>query len=320
MIARKIRLLIAGSLLTGTAMGQNMISMTSVHPVADTTGASKTELALRYPILRQFSIETNGFDYGRFDVKKDDQPGSSGQIKTWRTHAFFNTPAVTWGDNALSATVFYTYTAIRLKEVPYALPDKSTINLALNYSRSDSIFHHPVVYSLIANFISDELSSVRRFNFNGSASFPLVRKRNTTFSLGALVLIDPSSPVPVVPIINYYHRFAGSGIELIVDVPTGVNVKKEVFHHAWLSAGSNQHSYATFYDQDKTSFNTIEVKNGLAFEYLLANRIVLGVGGGINNTVSGRVFKNGEHFNDAGIVSKNKAVPYVNVNLSLLAF
>lgn len=331
----KIKLLVLSLLGSYCAMAQNMISMTSVHPTADTAGASKQELAIRYPALRQFNVVVNSYGYGNFDAKIDDQHFASGKIKTLRTSAFFNTPAVKWGRNSLSATIFYTYTSITLKDNINVLPqpkvgpltsDKNTFDLALNYSRSDSIFHHPIVYSLIANAISDDLGGIRRFNFNGSFSLPLIRNSNTSLSVGALVLIDPSAPSPVLPVISYYHRFRPSELELIVDLPTGINLKKQVVKNAWVSVGSNQNSYSTFYDghegvlNGKVSYNTIEIRSGLLFEYLFAKKLVVGLGGGINNTVTSRLFRDGEDYKSASVISENKPVPYVNVSLSLLSF
>lgn len=331
----KLNIVVFGLLWANSTMGQNMISMNSVHPVADTVGATKKELAIRYPGLRQFNVVANSFGYGSFNAKLNDKDFASGKTKTNRINSFFNIPVVKWKSNSLSATIFYTYTSIKLKDVTNNLPDpqlmplttnKSTVDLAINYSRSDSIFHHPIVYSLVASSISDNLKTVRRFNFNGGFSLPLKRTKNTSFSVGLLVVIDPSSPVPINPIINYYHKFASSGLELIVDIPTGVNLKKQVAKNAWIMVGSNQSSYSTFYDHHdalldgKVSYNTIELKSGPAFEYLFANNIMLSVGGGINNCLSSRLFKDGENFSSASVRSDNKSVPYLNVSLSLLSF
>jgi hypothetical protein len=325
------------SLILGSfsIQAQNMISMASVHPVADTIGGSKKELAIRYPGLRQFNVAVNSYGYSDFDAKLDDKDFASGKIKTERISTFFNTPALNWKNNSLSATVFYTYTSTELKDIVNYLPDvqlsslnsnKSTIDLALNFSRTDSIFNHPIIYSLVTRVISDNLNSVRRFNFNGSFSLPLKRTANTSFSVGLLVIIDPSSPIPVEPIINYYHKFISSGLELIVDIPTGVNLKKQLAKNAWVIVGSNQSSYSIFYDHHnalldgKVSYNTIELKSGAAFEYLFAKNVMLGVGGGINNFFSSRFFKDGENYNNASVISENKSTPYVNVSLSLLTF
>jgi hypothetical protein len=332
----KLKVLLTGLILWSCCIqAQNMVSTSSIHPEADTVGISKKELAIRYPALRQFTISANSFGYSDFDAKLNDNNFAGGKIKTQRVSAYISTPAIKWKGNSLSASIYYTYTAIKLKDITNELSDaeltslttnNNTIDLALNYSRSARIFSHPIIYSLVARGISDGVKSVRRFNFNGSFNLPLIRKENTTFSVGLLVLIDPSSPIPVEPIVNYYHKFTGSGIELIVDLPNGINVKKEVAKNAWFVLGSNQQSYSTFYNRHnafpdgKTSYNTIEVKSGVAFEYLFAKNIMLSIGKGINNYVSATIFKNGEDYGNASITSKNKITPYLNVSLSLLSF
>lgn len=322
-------------LLSYSIQAQNMISMSSLHPGADTISAGMKELAIRYPGLRQFSISFNSFGYSDFDVKSDDHDFASGRIRTERTSTFFNTPAIKWNGNSLSASVYYTYTSTMLKDISNKLPEvqltplttyNSTFDLALNYSRSDRIFNHPIIYSLVARGITDGVNSFRRLNLNGSINLPLKKTENTTFSVGLLILIDQSSPIPVEPIINYYHKFISSGLELIVDLPTGVNLKKQVARNAWVSVGSNQHSYTVFYDRHnafldgKVSYNTIELKNGAAFEYLFAKNIMLTLDGGLNSFLSAKLFKEGENYNNASIAGSNKSVPYVTIGLSLLSF
>ncbi|WP_149695609.1 hypothetical protein [Chitinophaga sp. CF418] len=332
---KKQVLLLCFLLLSCSIQAQNMISMSSLHPGADTISAGMKELTIRYPGLRKFTISLSSFGYSDFDVKLDDRDFASGKIKTERISTFFNSPAIKWKGNSLSASIYYTYTSTMLKNISNKLPevqltpltsDKSTFDLALNYSRSDKIFDHPIVYSLVARGITDGVNSFRRLNLNGSINLPLKKTENTTFSVGLLVLIDQSSPIPVEPIVNYYHKFVSSGLELIVDLPTGVNLKKQVAKNAWVSAGSNQHSYTIFYDRHnafldgKVSYNTIELKNGAAFEYLFAKNIMLTLDGGLNSFLSARLFKDGENYNNASIASGNKSVPYVNVGLSLLSF
>ncbi|WP_421943626.1 hypothetical protein [Pedobacter sp.] len=113
---------------------------------------------------------------------------------------------------------------------------------------------------------------------------------------------------------------------MIVDLPNGVNLKKKLGEKAWITIGSNQHSYTTFYDyhnaflDGKVSYNTIELKNGAAFEYLFAKNIMLSIGGGYNSYLSSKVFKDGENYNNASLRSENKGAPYVNIGLSLLTF
>lgn len=332
----KFQALILGFTLWSCGIhAQNMVSMSSLHPEADTLSASKKELAIRYPDLRQFGVSVNHFGYSDFDAKSDDIDFASGKIRTDRISTFFNSPVVNWKGNSLSASIYYTYTSTELKDITNKLPnqeiaplstDKSTFDLALNYSRSATLFNHPIIYSVVARGISDGFNSFRRFNLNGSFVLPLKKTQNTSFSVGLVVLVDPSAAIPVEPIVNYYHKFSSSGIELIVDLPNGINVKKEVAKNAWFKVGSNQRSYTTFYNHHNTfldgkvSYNTIELKNGAGFEYLFAKNIMLTVDGGFDSFLSARIFKHGERYNNASFKSSNKGTPYVNVGLSLLAF
>lgn len=332
----KIQVLLLCFLSLSCAMqAQNMISMSSLHPVADTINAGIKELAIRYPGLRKFGVSFSGFGYSDFDAKLDDRDFASGKIKTERISTFFNTPAIKWKVNSLSAGIYYAYTSTMLKDISNKLPeaqltsltsDKSTFDLSLNYARSGRIFNHPVVYSLVVRGITDGVNSFRRLNLNGSINLPLKKTENTTFSVGLLGLIDPSSPIPVEPIVNYYHKFIPSGLELIVDLPTGINLKKEIAKNAWVSIGSNQRSYTIFYDRHnafldgKVSYNTIELKSGVAFELLFMKSIMLTLDGGLNSFLSAKLFKEGENYNKASIMSSNKSAPYVNIGLSLVSF
>lgn len=331
----KIQICIGLVLLSYNIHAQNMVSMSSLHPETDTAGTDKRELAIRYPDLRQFGVSATHFGYSDFDAKLNDVDFASGKIRTERINTFFNTPAVKWNGNSLSASINYTYTSTELKDISNTLPDqeltpltrdKSNFDLALNYSRSAKIFNHPIIYSLVARGITDGVNSFRRFNLNGSFNLPLKKTEYISFSVGLLVLIDPSAPIPVEPIINYYHKFNSSGTELIVDLPNGVNLKKEIAKNAWFKIGSNQRSYTTFYDrhnaflEGKVSYNTIELKSGAAFEYLFAKNIILTIDGGYNSFLSAKLFKDGENYRNASFESDNKGTGYVNVGLSLLTF
>ncbi|MFI2744520.1 hypothetical protein ACG2LH_17425 [Zhouia sp. PK063] len=332
----KFKLFLFGLIVCSYGLkAQNMVSTSSLHPEVDTLNANKKNLAIRYPDLRQFGVEINHYADSDFDAKLKDIDFASGNIRTERINAFFNTPALKWNDNSLSASIYYTHTAIDLKDIYNEFPNqelmpltvtKNTFDLALNYSRKTTIWNHPIIYSLVARGITDGIDNFRRFNINGSFNIPLKNTENSSFSVGLLVLIDPSAPIPVEPIINYYHQFLPSGIELIVDLPNGINLKKKVVKNAWFKIGSNQRSYSTFYDRfnsfldGKVSYNTIELKSGLAFEYLFADNVMLTIEGGWNSYLSSKLFRDGEDYHNASLTSENKGVEYVNVGLSLISF
>lgn len=331
----KINFLVIGMLFcSADTYAQNMFSMSSLHP-ADTLRSESQEQALRYPSLRQASVTVNLFGSGRFDSKLNGKDFSSGKSRNARISSFVSVPITSWGGNVVSATIYHNEQLFNLREVNNKLVspqvsegeiNKSTFGLSLNISRTDAIFHTPVIYSAVLTAISDNLNAVNRFNFNGSISFPLKRTPDTYFSLGALVLIDPSAPFPVLPIVNYFRKLNNSGLQLILDLPQGASLKQSLSRSAWIYVGTTANTYASFYkSSDPTlpgrfSYNTIEFKSGPGFEYLLGKYVILGISGGINSINSARTIAKDGNYNEAFIRTTGKSTPYGEFRISLLPF
>lgn len=313
---------------------QNMFSMSSLHP-ADTLRSESQEQALRYPSLRQASVTIDFFGEGHFESKLNDKDFSSGENRNTRISSFFSIPISSWNGNVIGATIYHTEQFFNIREVNNQLTaprinkgniSKSTLGLSLNFSRTDAILNTPVIYSVVFTGLSDDLKAVRRFNFNGSIAFPLKRTPDEYFSLGALVLIDPSAPFPVLPVINYFRKLNSSGLQLILDFPQGASLKQPLSRKAWIYLGTTANTYASFYKSgdpalpERFSYNTTELKSGAGFEYLLGKYVVLGVSGGINNIVSATTIAKGSHYNDAFSKTTGKSTPYGEFRISLLPF
>jgi hypothetical protein len=331
----KLNLLFIGMLMcTSATYAQNMFSMASVHP-ADTVRSESQEQAIRFPSLRQASVTGTVFGTNKFTSKLNGIDLAEGKSRNARISSYFTIPISSWNGNTFGASIYHTENFFDVREANNHLDDarintgnisKSTLGLSLNFSRTDAIFHTPVIYSAVVTGISDDLSTIRRFNFNGSIVFPLKRTADTYLSLGALVQIDPSAPVPVIPVINYFHKLNANGLQLIVDLPQGASVKQALSKKAWVYLGSSYNTYVSFFKAggqalpDRFSYNTIEFKSGPGFEYLLGKYVILGVSGGINSTVSGRAIAKGDSYSDAFIKTTNKAAGYGEFRISLLPF
>lgn len=331
----KINFLVTGMLLctTGT-YAQNMFSMASQHP-ADTTKSEAMEQAIRFSSLRQASVTADFFGTGNFDSKLNEKDFAKGKSRNARISSYVTVPISSWNGNIIGASIYHTETFFNVREVDNKLAtptvnvgdmSKSTLGLSINYSRIDALFHTPVVYSAVVTGISDNLKTIRRFNFNGSIAFPLKRNENTYLSVGAIVLIDPSAPLPVLPVVNYFHKLNHHGLELIVDLPQGAMIKQSLFRNAWVYVGASYNTYATFYKSDNPalpehfSYNTVEVKSGPGFEYLLGKHVILGVKGGVNNVLTARAFGKNSSYNDSFIMTTNKATFAGEFRVSLLPF
>lgn len=331
----KINLLLIGMLLCSAgAYAQNMFSMASQHP-ADTNKSEAHEHAIHFPSLRQAAVTVDLFGSGHFDSKLNGKDFASGKSRNARISSYFTVPISSWDGNVIGATIYHTENFFDVRNVANQLASprvntgnssKSTLGLSLNFSRTDAIFHTPVIYSAVFTGISDNLSTIRRFNFNGSVAFPLKHTADTYLSLGVLLLIDPSAPIPVLPVVNYFQKINNHGLQLAVDLPQGASIKQSLSRNAWVYLGSNYNTYASFYQSGnpslpgRFSYNTIEVKSGPGFEYLLGKYVILGVSGGVNTTVSARTIAKGSRYNDPFIKTTGKSAPYGEFRISLLPF
>ena len=316
------------------AYAQNMFNMSSLHP-ADTTRSEAQEQAIRYLSLRQASVTASFFGSAHFDSDLNEKAFASGKSQNARISSFFAIPVTQWNGNVISATIYHNQQFFQVSEVDNPLPGtplnnddftKSTLGLSLNFSRTDAIFHTPVVYSAVFTAISDNLKSVKRFNVNASIAFPVKHTADVSLSLGALVQIDPSAPFPVLPIVSYYRRLANNGLHLILDFPQGVTLKQPVSKNAWIYVGSTANTFTSFYKPnnptlpERFSYNTIELKTGPGFEYLFGKYLMLGISGGVNTIVSSTFVAKGDHYKDAFVKNTNKATPYGELRISLLPF
>ena len=331
----KYKILVAVLFLSSSgAHAQNMFSMSSIHP-ADTLRGEAQEQAIRYPALRQASVTVNIFGSNEFDSDLHGKAFTSGKSQNARISSFFAIPITQWNGNVISATIYHTQQFFTISNVNNQLPgtllsndnfSKSTLGLSLNFSRTDAIFHTPVVYSAVFTGLSGNLQRIDRFNFNGSIAFWLKRTPDVSLSLGALIQIDPSAPIPVLPIVNYYRRLNESGLHLIVDLPQGVTLKQPLSKNAWIFVGSTFNTFASFYEPNNTSlperisYNTVEVKTGPGFEYLVGKYVMIGIGGGINAIASASTIAKGDNYNKAFIKNTSKATPYGEFRISLLPF
>jgi hypothetical protein len=331
----KIKLMVIGMLFCSAGTyAQNMFSMSSLHP-ADTLRTDSHEQALRYPSLRQTSVTADVFGSGHFDSKLNGKDFANGKSRNARISSFFSVPISRWDGNVIGATIYHNEQFFNVREVNNQLADpqihtgdnnKSTLGLSLNFSRTDVLFHTPVIYSAVFTGISDNLSTVRRFNFNGSISFPLKQTADEYLSVGALVLIDPSAPSPVLPVVNYFRKLNGKGLDVNIGFPQGASLKQAISRKAWVYLGTTANTYASFYQSGspalpkRFSYNTVELKTGPGIEYLFGKYVVLGISGGVNSIVSARSIAKGRNYSDAFSRTTGKSTPYGEFRISLLPF
>lgn len=291
--------------------------------------------AQRYPLLRQGFVT---FDVvGNSNVKGELNGNDlyEGKMSMTRIRSNFNVPIVRWGKSLISGTVGFQQQRFQTTEVKNFVPGfstadfnitKSTVRLGANFSRSDSLFNIPIGYGFGISGVTDEASSIKRVNYIATVTVPVKRSQYSSLTVGAVVILDPSAVAPFIPVVSYWHKYKESDLELFIDFPARVALRKQLSKRSWTSVGSELGGNLMFFDIDNTPlpqnsiYSNIEIRSGLTFEYLLTKKLVFGVNGGLYTTTSNRVFDRNDTPDDYYYKSSNSSSPYISFSISFLPF
>lgn len=293
--------------------------------------------ALLYPRIRQFSITHEEQAIGNIHSKLYGNDFFEGKFRMSRTRINMNVPIFQREKSSLSTSLGVVHQFFYLSDANNYLPEHKVedmhtyipmITQALTYVQQAKIFGKQV--SLVASVggLFTPSYSKTQFTFTGVASFPIIRKENTSLMAGAVVMIDPSSPVPAFLFLNYYHKFRKADLDLIIDLPQRIALRKELSSRFSLALAGEMVGSNSFFEFEipnpslpqKMTFSSLEIKSGLTAEYRITKKTVLSVSGGMNSTLKSRILENNAKPDDYFISNKHQAVPYVQVGLSVLPF
>jgi len=292
-----------------------------------------TELAKRQPALRQGSFSVDFVGKGNVESKANGQTIYKGEAKITRIKSNFNVPISTWGKNSLSASFNYVQQHFNFGEnTTGGLPlegtraTKAAVGFSGTFVRADSLFKHPVVYSLSMSAFTDELSSIKRLNYTGAIFFPLKTTQNTVITAGVVVVLDPSSAIPAAPFFGYWHRFSNSKLEFTAELPSNLTLRLPVSAKTWVTFGTAVDQNYTFFNYNEPLYsldlvqNVLDLKTSLNIERMITKKLVVGLRGGVITTLSSRIFQNGKRQSEYLANNSNSAVPFVNFSISFLPF
>ena len=331
---KKSRLLITLLFFSGSSFAQTVPPKVMQHMKDSIILSHLRAAALKYPVLRQASVSTEVINRTKISSQLYGKDLYEGEAQITRVRANFNLPIYRSGKHIFSTTFNYLGQQFDLNNANSLNPQfpamknanayRSTLNMIASYSRSDSIFHRPVNFSASVSVLTDGEFSSARVNYLGVISFPLKRTATTAYSVGLIVNIDPSSPVPAFPVFSYWHKFKHPEIELFIDMPSRITLRKQLTEKSALSLGSELGGSLSFMNMNnsylpkRTIYTTLEIKSGATFEYSLSKYLLLGVNGGILSTMSSRHLEKNAKMNDYFIKNSIHSTPYINVSLSLL--
>jgi hypothetical protein len=299
------------------------------------TMVALSEYATRYPLLRQGILTTDLVGKTNIKTEIKGKDFYEAEMSISRVRSNFNIPLAHWGRNFVTGTISYQNarfesTNVKNLNSEYIFSDhsitKSTVGLTLSFNRSDSIFNHPISYGGSLSGVTDEFSSIKRVNYLGTVTVPVNRSKNSSLTLGLVVIINPSAVTPVIPIISYWHKYASSSLELFVDLPSRIALRKQLSKRSWIFAGSELGGNLFFFDLNQpllpqsTTFSSIEIKTGATIEYLATKKLVLGLNGGLLTTASPRMFEQDDKPTAYFLKGNNSSAPYISFSVSFLPF
>jgi hypothetical protein len=294
------------------------------------------EYALRYPLVRQAGISVETIAGGKMQSKLNGNDFFDARMQFTRVSGHFNVPIAHIKKFSISASVGMFYQRANISDVTIhdeRLPvqsmglDNTTLSASLNITRVDSLFRRPVVYSVRVAQLIDPTTGKTRFSGSGVFSMTLKKTENSTFGVGAFILLDPASPVPFAPYFSYYHKFKKHKLEFILDPPVRVALRKELSPNQHLSLFTNLGGSTVFFQYNNQIllpkdqiFSTLELKSGLLYEQRLTGKMVLGISTGVSAALDQKSRARNDFKNEPFMRGSQVPLPYVNVGVTFLPF
>lgn len=286
---------------------------------------------LKNPNLRPAMLSTTFISRGQLEGNYRGKELLSGNFAQRRTEAWLNLPVKNWGKNGIiTAAIYYARTNYQLSEikgVEIKEPSlsKNTIGLTMAYHRVDSLFGRVFVSSASLVLLSGDGGVVNKYAVMANGMFLLKKTAQTTFMLGAQVILDPTSSTPVIPLMVYQKQLK-NGFDLNITLPQQLTLRKTLNKNMWASFGTTLVSAVSFFNftspgiPRNTNFNSLDLKTGPAVEYKLNKLLLLGVSAGLWTPLMYRQYGRWEKSNNYFFDGKVDTTPFINLNLSVIPF
>ena len=227
----------------------------------------------------------------------------------------------------LSASLNYRFTSINAENKINLFSEENMSKVNFHYhSEAVNVTHFTKLFNKIAIFsatASVDGSDQHFERIRGMVTGSLVLKANakTKMTLGVAVLIDPSTPIPALPIFTYEHKFDNGWVADII-LPKKVLVRKDIFSNGRISFGTEMDNTSFYlYPSGKTyEFRQLEINSGAIYEHNLGGNFIGTLKTGIRATPASRIFEKKESPNDFIFDANAKPSFYFNVGISYNPF
>jgi hypothetical protein len=325
--------LLCTAALSGIARAQDSAAIAAYrkHMIDSIKKAYRIEAAIRNPSLRMAMVSTSIISTGQLVGKDRQKTLFNSDFNQRRTEGLFNLPVRSWGKNTVKASLALanTHFVISNAKGPGTFTDstidKSTVGFTATFSRIDSLFGHMMIYSANVTAFTGDMVTLNKLSLMLSGLMVLKQTKQTSLLAGVIVLVDPTSNIPVIPMMMYTRRLPNN-FDLNITLPQQLMLRKTFNRRVWASFGTSLSSSNSFFSYSSplvpraANFSTLDLKTGPGVEYRLTNKLIAGISGGLWTPLLYRQAGRWEKTNSWFFNGKADTTPYLNVSLSLLPF
>jgi len=291
----------------------------------------------KFPTTRTFDVQYEQLGPSNYDSELFGNKFERGRVENHsRFKAAFNLPFY-----ASKSKRFVLTTSLRYKYESYQFGDIYNYATTQTYKREDedvhywagaitatymsSLFKKPIIYSATVSVDGNE-EDLQRVKGFVSAVLVLKRTPSTTITAGVLVLVDPSSIVPLTPLLSINHKFKNSKWDMDFILPQRLLFRRELLENGRISLGTELNTESFYLNLNSSNLqgvyelNQLELKSGITYEYSFTPKLIAFVKGGFNNVVSARITEKGERTNRYVYDQKEDTQGYVRFGVSYNLF
>lgn len=319
--------------LSGMARAQDSAAIAAYrkHMIDSIKKAYRIEAAIRNPSLRMAMVSTSIISTGQLVAKDRQKTLFNSDFSQRRTEALLNLPLKTWGKNSISASLALANTHFAISDAKGSVSwtdntvEKSTVGFTATYRRIDSLFGHMVIYSANVSAFTGDMVTLNKMSLMLTGMMVLKQTKQTSLLAGVIVLVDPTSNIPAIPMMMYTRRLPNN-FDLNITLPQQLMLRKTFNKRVWASFGTTLSSSTSFFSFSSpiipraANFSTLDLKTGPGVEYRLTKKLIAGFSGGLWTPIMYRQTKRWEKTNNWFFNGKADTTPYMNLSISLLPF
>ncbi|MBP4136708.1 hypothetical protein [Flavobacterium geliluteum] len=291
----------------------------------------------KFPNTRTFDVQYEQLGPSNFSSKLFGEPFERGRIESHtRLRGAFNMPFYVSNSKRFIATG-----SLRYKYESYDFGETYSAGSTVAYSRGiqnihylaaalsatymATLFRKPIIYNATVTADGNH-ENVQRIKGFFTANLVLRKTQNTTITVGALAMLDPSAIIPVTPLFTYNHKFENSKWDVDFILPQRLLFRRQLLENGRIGLGTELNSENFYLNLKGPTINGIyelsqlELKSGITYEYHILPGLIGTLKAGVNNVLNTRITERGERTNKYIYDQKEDAQGYFRLGLSYNPF